>query len=211
MRNWQDHYRIWKIWSTDMNNLNNIEIFKNNISTFKETSKDKNDGNILFMTESLTKVVDFDGVKNEYIKDMKLADVPCSNDALYLGDGEKLTFVEFKNGKMSKQKVFDVYYKIYDSLLILNDIISHNISYCREHLNFILVYNGEKNQEEKEMALQENQESPSKITIGKYFNEKKAKKKFIRFGLEKFEKIYFNEVFTYNEAEFEEKFLKNNT
>ena len=34
----------------------------------------------------------------------------------------------------------------------------------------------------------------------------KAKKKYIRFGLERFEKLYFQEVFTYTEQEFEDGF-----
>ena len=37
----------------------------------------------------------------------------------------------------------------------------------------------------------------------------KANKKFVRFGLEQFEKLYFKEVFTYTESEFEERFLLN--
>lgn len=184
-----------------------IEIFKNNLTTLKETSVDKDGDCCEYMTESLLEVVNFDNVKNDYIRNMKLSVVPCSNDALYKGEAENYTFIEFKNGKMSKQKIFNVFYKIYDSLLIFNDIIKENISYCREHVNFILVYNEQKNVvvKEDDRGIQE---SPSKIAIGKYFIEQKANKKFIRFNLERFEKRYFNEVYTYTEKEFEEKFSR---
>lgn len=190
-----------------MTNANEIEIFNRNISTFKSTSQDDNDGNIFYMTESTIAVINFDNVKNDYIRGMQLSNIPCSNDALYIGTEETLTFVEFKNGIMKREKIYDVYYKIYDSLLILGDILNKSISYYREHLNFILVYNEEKNPDCKDIGTSEVQEAPSKIAIGRYFIERKAKKKFIRFGLDRFEKIYFKEVFTYNEIEFEKNFL----
>ena len=76
----------------------------------------------------------------------------------------------------------------------------------------ILVYNEGKNSSEdydnknssKDCKIK-NQDS-SKARIGKYFYSK-AKKKYIRFGLERFEKLYFQEVFTYTEQEFEDSFL----
>lgn len=194
-----------------METLDKLEIFKKNISTFKETSLDDCDGNKIYMTESPKKVINFDTVKDDYVRDMRLSDIPCSSDALHIGNNEKYTFIEFKNGKMNNQKVYDVYYKIYDSLLILIDISDKNISYFRNHLNFILVYNEGKNKDCRGIDKQEVQISPSKIAIGKYFYEEKAKKKFIRFGLDRFEKLYFKEVFTYNEKEFEEKFLNSVT
>ncbi len=84
-------------------------------------------------------------------------------------------------------------------------------------MNFILVYNEGKNSSEdydnknknssKDCKIK-NQDS-SKARIGKYFYSK-AKKKYIRFGLERFEKLYFHEVFTYTEQEFEDSFLSLN-
>lgn len=49
----------------------------------------------------------------------------------------------------------------------------------------------------------ETQESP-RVAIGKHFSAK-AKKKFIRFDLEKFKTIYFKEADTFTEKEFMEK------
>ena len=104
---------------------------------------------------------------------------------------------------MKKEKIFNVYYKIYDSLLIFNDIVGENISFCRKNLYFILVYNEGKNSCENDKV---GQQDSSKAIISKYVHNK-AKKKFVRFGLDRFEKIYFKEVFTYTEYEFEKIFL----
>ena len=185
--------------------FNDIPIFKNNMTTFKETSYDKDGKEPGYMTNSEIQVINFDKVKDCYIKDMSLSSIPCSNDALYIGKNNKIFFVEFKNGDLEKNKkmIFNVYNKIYDSLLIFNDIVQRNISFCRENLYFILVYNESKNcSEEREVT----QEDSPKAMISKRIHSK-AKKKFVRFGLDKFEKIYFKEVFTYTESEFENLFL----
>lgn len=122
--------------------------------------------------------------------------------------------MQIKNGIMTRPMIFNVYNKIYDSLLIFNDIVGQNISFCRKHVNFILVYNESKNLSEdynnegKNLSKDDkikNQDC-SKAKIVKYFYSK-AKKKYIRFGLERFEKLYFQEVFTYTQQEFEDSFL----
>lgn len=180
----------------------NLEIFKKNLSSFKETSYDK-DGKIpRYMTDSEIQVVNFDKVKGNYIKGMNLSNTPCSNDALYLGEDKKFYFVEFKNGVMINPVVYNLHYKIYDSLLMFNDIVNENISFCRQNMYYVLVYNEERNSSVKGKK----QEDSSKAVISKLIH-KKADKKFVRFGLERFEKMYFKEVFTYTESEFENEFL----
>ncbi len=187
----------------EMQKYEDIEIFKENLSSFKETSRDS-DGEVPgCMTNSEIQVINFDKVKECYIREMNLSNTPCSNDALYIGKDKKIFFVEFKNGVMKKSKIFNVYNKIYDSLLIFNDIVGENISFCRQNLYFILVYNEGKNSCEKG-AIE--QQDSSKAVISKYVHNK-AKKKYVRFGLDRFEKIYFKEVFTYTEKEFEDIFL----
>lgn len=191
-----------------------IALFRDNMSSLKETSKDSDSPNPECMTNSEIAVINFDKVKESYIKNMKLSHTPCSNDALYIDKNGDLYFIEFKNGIMTRPIIFNVYNKIYDSLLIFNDIVEQNISFCRKHVNFILVYNEGKNSSEdcdneskhssKDCEMK-NQDS-SKAKIGKHFYSK-AKKKYIRFGLEQFEKLYFQEVFTYTQQEFEDSFL----
>ena len=185
--------------------LYNIPIFKKNMSTFKETSYDKDGEEPGYMTDSQIQVINFDKVKDGYIKNLALSNTPCSNDALYFGKDNKIFFVEFKNGVLDERprRNFNICKKIYDSLLIFNDIVNKNISFCRENLYFILVYNENKNKRE---ACKTEQEESSKAIISKKIH-KKAKKKFVRFGLDRFEKLYFKEVFTYTESEFEDAFL----
>ena len=80
------------------------------------------------MTKSERTAVNFDGVKEEYIKNLSLIKVPKSNDALFMSKDNKLIFVEFKNGFMDDKKKFDVRKKIYDSVIILTDILNLGIS-----------------------------------------------------------------------------------
>ena len=44
---------------------------------------------------------------------MKLTKTPCSTDALYIDNSSDFYFIEFKNGKMSQSKIYNVYNKIY--------------------------------------------------------------------------------------------------
>ncbi len=180
-----------------------IELFKNNCSTLKETSHDKDSEVPSYMTNSQIEVVNFDKVVNCYSKELAALNIPCSVDALYFGQEEAIYFIEFKNGTLKKEKVFKVYNKIYDSLLLFNDIVQENISFCREHVYFILVYNESKNLDQ---INKQTSEDCAKATIGKYFH-RKAQKNYVRFGLERFKKIYFRDVFTYTESEFEKIFL----
>lgn len=188
----------------EIQDYKDIEIFKNNISTFKETSHDTDGQCPGYMTESEIKVINFDKVKEDYVRGMKLSKMPCSNDALYIDKDKNIFFVEFKNGQI-KNKIYNVYNKIYDSLLMFNDIVNENISFCRQNVYFMLVYNEEKN---SGLEGNKKQEDSSKAVISKLIHNK-ANKKFVRFGLKQFEKLYFKEVFTHTESEFEEKFLLN--
>ena len=90
------------------------------------------------------------------------------------------------------------------------DITKKTACFTRENLSYILVYNETKNS--SDLADETDvQDSASRTVIAKYFIESKAKKKFIRFDLERFEKLYFKEVFTYNRYEFESNFVSKYT
>lgn len=182
------------------------QLFKDNETTLKETSKDNSSKELLYMTQSQLKAADFDKVKSAYIRGMRLTDTPCSADALYCGKDNKVYLIEFKNGVMDKWTVYNVQEKIYTSLLIYTDIADTRISKCRENLNFILVYNASKNSDKVESERIKSQGDTSKRKIGKYFTEK-GNSNFIAFGLEKFKNIYFENVYTYTEKEFEDKFV----
>ncbi|WP_353093793.1 hypothetical protein [Tissierella praeacuta] len=197
-----------------MTDIWNCDIFSNNKSTLKETSKDDADKkDIKYMTNSGIEVIDFDGVKNDYIKDLKLKYTPKSNDVLYKSKDE-LYFIEFKNGNMDKE-IHNVRRKIFDSLLILTDIISKGISYTRENLNYILVYNKEYSvSHKKKLDKSEVQDARGLDRISSSLNQL-AKLESDPFKLrEHFKNLYFKKVHTYTAEEFEEKFVKqyeNNT
>ena len=139
-----------------------IEILKDNEKKLKCTSKDH--ANDQYMTESLRMVVNFDGVKEQYIKINNLSQISIKSvDALMQFKKDKpIIFVEFKNGiifmeenpkngNSTKKIILDpeieqeICDKAQDSLLVFNDIVGKNISYTRKNVDFILVYNYEKN------------------------------------------------------------------
>lgn len=182
-------------------------ILKNNLSTLKETSIDRHDGNtIRYMTNSDRAAVNFDNVKKDYIKTLSLSETPKSNDALFLSKDNKLIFVEFKNGFMDGEKKFSIRKKIYDSIIILTDILNTGISSLRDKMEYVLVYNEAVNANEKEV-LEKNrylvQHSKSYDSFAKSVS-KLAKKEYICFGVSIFENYCFGKVHTYTEAEFEE-------
>ncbi len=179
-----------------------FELFKNSLSSLKETSKDSDSKEISYMTESDLQVVNFDKVKEKYAKKLGVSETPCSNDALYLSETGNYYFIEFKNGKIQSNVIYNVYNKIYDSLLIFTDIVDERVLFCRNNVNFILVYNEEKNPNKTDVK-----EDKSRVAIGKHFM-KKGGKRFVRFNLEKFEKLYFHAVYTYTESEFEQEFVQ---
>ena len=188
-----------------MTDLNEIDIFRHNKATLKETSKDIHNGSDIFMTMSTLSVVNFDTVKEDYIRDLGVPETPASNDALYLSDDGEYYFIEFKNGYIDRNKIYEIRLKIFDSLLIFTDIISKSISFTRKNMNYVLVYNEERNvSEEINRGIQA---SPSREKISRHYIENKAGKKYIRFNLERFEQLYFKGVYTYNQECFENKFV----
>lgn len=182
-------------------------ILKNNLSTLKETSIDQHDGNtIRYMTNSDRKAVNFDNVKKDYIKTLSLSETPKSNDALFLSRDNKLIFVEFKNGFMDGEKKFSIRKKIYDSIIILTDILNKGISSLRDQMEYVLVYNEAVNTNEKEVIEKSKylvQHSKAYDSFAKSMS-KLAKKEYICFGVKMFENYCFSKVHTYTEAEFEE-------
>ena len=99
--------------------------------------------------------------------------------------------------------------KIRDSLLLFCDLTKQTISDTRKNLDFIVVYNEEKNPLPNQFKKQAVSDAPSRIAIGKYFLGK-GNEELIRFDLERYKHLYFREVHTYTKAEFdkyiEEKF-----
>lgn len=186
-------------------------ILKNHLSTLHETSVDFHDKNhIQYMTKSGRTAVNFDGVKEEYIKNLSLIEVPKSNDALFMSKDNKLIFVEFKNGFMDGKKKFDVRKKIYDSIIILTDILNLGISKLRDQMEYVLVYNENINEDEKDILQKKSYVQPSKAydSLAKGIFGM-AKKEYVCFGVDIFKNYCFKDVHTYTEKEFEEYLERN--
>mgnify|MGYP006964201905 CR=1 FL=1 len=199
-------------------------ILNNHLSTLKDTSIDFHDqDNIQYMTNSERKAVNFDDVKGEYIEKLSLVEVPKSNDALFMTrdkngienkNKEKkesmLIFVEFKNGFMDGKKKFDVRKKIYDSVIILTDILDSGISKQRDQLEYILVYNEDVNKGEADVLKKASYVQPSKAydALAKTIFGM-AKKEYVCFNIDIFKNYCFKDVHTYTEKEFEEYLERN--
>ena len=184
-----------------MINLDLYPILFENRESLKETSKDDSDPNdIQYMTSAETEVVNFDLVKRLYANGFGLSEEAATSvDAVVpLEDG--ILFVEFKNGKVNNRNIKD---KARDSLLIFLDIIGKNITYSRSNIDLVVVYNLEKNPLPRQVQKGQMQETPSRVSIADHFM-KKAKKEFICFDLERYERLYFRNVHTYSRERFEE-------
>lgn len=188
-----------------MLDLDEYDILMRNMSTLQECSKDDSDSvNPQYMTYKKMQVINFDGVKTEYVASLGITEnQPKSLDSLMVFDG-KLTFVEFKNGSMKKEKD-KVREKALVSLLIFNDIMGNDISYTRENVDMILVYNDEKNPSSKSKKTYV-RESASRDYLKNAFL-KKADEEFVRFQLWRLQRLYFHRVHTYRLEEFE-KYLE---
>ena len=177
----------------------------------KETSLDtKDDGTKIYMVESTRQAVNFDDVKDEYIKDLKINEVPKSNDAIIEDGKGGIIFIEFKNGYMDKAKQFAVRKKIYDSLLIFTDIVSAGIQEMRLYAEYILVYNEKVNAGNPDVIREQKRHVQPSVSfdyiakeIGRY-----AKDEYVCFGINIFENYCFRKVHTYTEQEFE-KYVQN--
>ena len=190
-----------------MNALSAYPIFSGHIESLKETSLDDRDGkNALYMTEDEREVINFDEVKKEYISRLGLSKTPSSSDALLENSEGHPVFIEFKNGKVNKQKEYEIQKKIYDSVLIFSDITGCRISDHREKAEFILVYNEKANAQNKEIV----ENKASYVQDSGAFNDfaktmgRLAKEEQVFFGLRQFERYCFKEVHTYTENEFKQ-------
>ena len=189
-------------------------IEKLGLSTLKDASLD--DKNNVYMTNLGLKIIDFDSIKQEYTRrlhisensakscDALLTNVSCEDK---LKDKESIYFIEFKNGAV---KVSDIRIKVKDSLLIYSDIEKIDLSYFREHAEFILVYNSDKHKSKVEIRKKESKKnseesekfSKERIRIGQHFS-KLGEEEFLIFDIEHMKKMYFKDVHTYDKYEFE--------
>ncbi len=192
--------------------------------TMRKASYDK--ANKIYMTDSCPGefdygslgVVDFDAVTKKYCAEKKLIATAHSNDALLCSrDGSAYVFVEFKNGKLvyerkkgdtierriNDETIAELREKIQESILIFLDIQDEKVSFARENMEYILVYNIVNDPPtENEVCIER---SVDKIHGAL---NRTSKNEFIRFGLRRFKGYLLKDVHTYTPSQFE-AYMKN--
>ena len=185
----------------------------NLFSDFSKTSYDDNNKEIFI--DSNDRCIDFDKVKEYYFKKHNTKHKTIherknhgekyiymreysSNDAVKVFNDMDY-FIEFKN--QDKPRMSKIYGKIKDSLLIYMDIFDENLSYTRENLGYILVYNPKKDINDKSGLGQYKEYDKIQNKI-KYL----AKERVDKFGLKSnLEDFYFKDVIVLSKDDFEKK------
>ena len=193
-----------------------IAIFADNKKSSCEVSLDDSDKNYpVYMIDGSYEyfqdtVIDFDDVKTAFCKKFhKSNEVFKSADALLYSEVKnKLIFVEFKNGKVK-----DVKTKLKDSLLVFSNIVDVDLKFCRKYLEYIVVYNYEKN---KQYVEQEKEEQNKSQSLSEEYIEgfvkplfRLAKDEIILWDLKLMKDICVSEVHTYTVDEFIKYYSKN--
>ena len=186
------------------------------ISTLSNTSLDDHCSNRMqheYMTKSNLPVYDLDMLKTKYFETLSCCEEACSADALFVDNAGKGIIIEFKNGHISSKEAFGVLKKAYDSTIVLADLCNFHVSSAREELDFVLVYNKNKNYDESWSGGKRASDEPKRE---RHFDaiqdqvSKLAKTRIDRFGLKKLEGYLFRNVYTYTESEFEQLFVNVN-
>jgi hypothetical protein len=177
------------------------ELLRNFSDTLEIISMDTNKSEPdKYMTSCKKIVVNIDKFKDNFIKNINIIKAPKSCDALYMTSKNEIFMIEFKSGIIKTKKRNEIYIKILETLLLLSEKFSKTTDFMRDNMYFILVYNEnvtpEPNQYEK---------TGVRRVSGPVF--KLAHNHEIRFGLHRFKKLYFKDVFTYSKSEFESEFV----
>lgn len=159
-----------------------------------------------YLTKLAVPSIDFDAVKVDYHNEV-LGGVPSeqpkSVDALLFDKGGAPVFVEFKNGKIDKRTIYGLHGKLYDSVLAYCDVTGSTLADLRERASFLVVYNEGRNAPEdlqKGSGPYDIAVSPSRASIVSVISAK-AKKSFVRFGLQRFVGYCFKNIETVTESD----------
>lgn len=191
-----------------------LDTFGLEYSTLSKTSYDDDNG--ATMTELQNEAIDFDRVKEEYLKHMEKgpSEMPFSNDAL-LKIGNTWYFFEFKNATIDIKENVKIFNKIYDSMLIFLETVNKHIDYSRNNIVYVLVFNEEsidkgkisnlfdKNKYKEDKNLFElgcSEIPPSNYRAALFYGLQNMKPNLdsttAQFGLERFERFIFKKVYT---------------
>ena len=166
-------------------------------NTLKKVSEDTRNGQ--FMIDSSLEVVNFDKFSKIYAHRMGIPGQPKTNDALYVTEQRKWIFIEFKNGNM---KAEDIYRKIYDSLIMVNELGIVDWDFCRKNVSYLLVYNEEKYNENFPKLQESENRSKLHRRIRQYGNTTRK-----LYGIYKLEGYILERTNTYTREEFKQQFV----
>ncbi len=169
-----------------MIDIDSVPIFRDNKATLKSRSLDNAEGE--YMTESSIVATNFDDVKRIYTNCLGHSDHDAYSIDALLQSQEAVVFIEFKNGKNIENSI--IRWKAYDSLIMFNDLTDSTVKDSRKSIDLIVVYNKEK------------QKTPSRTEIGKTIMSLSGEE-LILFNLERYKGLYFHDVHTYSQDEFE--------
>lgn len=164
----------------------------------EESSKDSE--HKTSMSNSSLKVIDFDKIPKKYAKQAMIRTVPKSNDALYITKENKWIFIEFKNGEVKKE---EIYRKLYDSLIMLEELAIKDWNFFRNHATYILVYN-------EDVYCQRNaklQKSKNRDALYQHIRNRANTVRNL-YEIRKLEGFLFENAWTYNEEQFAKFFEK---
>ncbi|MFQ6794192.1 hypothetical protein [Thomasclavelia sp.] len=186
-----------------------IDNFENCRISLKEASKDKHNKDAAkYMSLLENEVIDFDRIKGMYLSKLnpRPTDTQLSNDVLFKFNDEWF-FIEFKNGIIDNRINAEVKVKLYDSLLMLLDLIDQTIEYSRKKINYILVFN-EKTVDKRTISRQfdldnyldyneiPSKNSPSFANIVSIMDDLAGHFGRAQFGLERYQHFLFQKVLT---------------
>ena len=194
------------------------EVFARSGTSLKEASKDSSVHPVEYMSESMLSVYNFDEVARRYFdgQPQRPGELPKSADALVKCDADSYALVEFKNGRLNGRRMHEVHQKALDSLLILGDLLKTTISWSREHLDYVLVYNEAKNatglseDDDPSRGVQSSRSrrdivrATSRLGLG----DRSRRSSVAEFGLgRKLRNYCFREVRTYTERDFQRELV----
>lgn len=135
------------------------------LSTIKETAYDEDHNE--YMLEDMTKVYNFDEIKEYVCNETSRKNFCRSADALHINSDGNIYLIEFKNRSISQVKTIinEVHEKAYDSILLLLLTFYQGKSFdeIRDKLNYIVVYNNSAHQKDDKKATVAPSESVSDI------------------------------------------------
>lgn len=185
-------------------NFEKYDDLKIRLSNLKSLSKDSHGDIVEYVTMLEKAAVNFDKVVKQYSADRNLKCIK-SVDALMEIDDNNWVFIEFKNGVLDDKEKLGIKKKIYDSIFVLSDITSLKFSELRDMVEFVLVYNEEKNPESEDNDDSKGNEPPYSPSYDKFVGnmENLSNDEVIRFKLNYFKNYCFKDVHTYSKAKFE--------